>query len=95
MLQTFRERNQTLNRVQSDSVCDRSVSVKTFVNWLCTSIQCGGPLPHDELSFPCSGAPPQQEAVLAVGVQGPQGEVGGYGVLYCLFLRGAVIALHN
>lgn len=66
-----------------------------MVNRVHTSIQRGGTLPHDGLPVPCSSAPPQVEAVVAVTVQALQGEVGDCGVVYCLYLHGAVIALHD
>ena len=43
--------------------------VENMVNWLCTSIQCGGTLPHDGLSVPRSSVTPQVESVVAVSVQ--------------------------
>lgn len=41
------------------------------MNRLCTSIQCGGTLPHDGLSIPSTSATPQVETVVAVSVQVP------------------------
>lgn len=93
--ETFRQWNQILDLIQSGPVCVRSVIVKNAVNCLCTSIQCGGALPHDGLSVPCSSAPPHKEAIVAVVVQAFQGKVDDCGVVYCLYLHGAVITLHN
>ena len=69
--------------------------MKNAVNRLSTSIQRSGTLLHDGLSVPRSSAPPQVEAVVAVAVQAPQGEVGDCGIVYCLYLHGAVVALHD
>lgn len=60
-----------------------------------TSFQCGGTLLHDGLSVPSPSPPPQVEAVMAVTVQVLQSEVGDCGVIYCLYLHGAVITLDN
>lgn len=71
------------------------VIVLTMKNVFCTSIQRGGTRPHDGLSVTSSSAPPQVEAVVAVTVQALEGEVGDCGIVYCLYLHGAVITLHN
>lgn len=66
-----------------------------MVNWLFTSIQCGGAFLHDGLSIPSSSAPPQVEAVVVVPVQVLQGDVGDCGIVYRLYPHGAPITLHS
>lgn len=60
-----------------------------------TSLQCGGTFPHDGLSVASPCPSPQVEAVVAVTVQVLQSEVSDCGVIYCLYLHGAVITLDN
>lgn len=69
--------------------------VRSLFWFFFTSFQCGGSIPLEGLSIPCGSAPSQVEAVVAVVVQTHQCVVGNVGVIYFLFLHGAVIVLHD